>query len=98
MKFLILQRVNAQVPVEKLAALYPLQLKYLEELRAKGRIDVYYHLIGQQGHMIIADVDSEEELSRLVGDDPLFFHSRRKICPLTSLESHRKYLRELLKK
>jgi len=44
-----------------------------------------------------ADVSSDEELSRLIGDDPLFFYSRREIYPLTTRETHKKYLKELLK-
>jgi muconolactone delta-isomerase len=98
MKFLILQWVNPQVPVEKLAKLTPAQMKYVEEMRAKGRIEAYYHLIGQQGHMVIVKVDSDEELTRFVGDDPMFFHSHREVYPLTTLEAHRKHVMELLKK
>jgi len=98
MKFLVLQWVNPQTPVEKLATLTPAQMKYLEELKAKGKIDVYYHMIGQQGYMTIVDASSEDELSRVVSDDPLFFYSHREIYPLITLEAHRKHMRELLKK
>jgi len=97
MKFLVIQRIVSGVPPEKLAKLMPAQFKYLDELESKGKIEMYYHLIGQQSHMIIADVASDEELSRLIGEDPLFFHSERKIYPLTTRETHKKYLRELLK-
>jgi len=97
MKFLIIQWIRSEVPLEKLATLMPAQFKYLDELEATGKIEAYYHLIGQQGQMVIADVSSDEELSRLIGDDPLFFYSRREIYPLTTRETHKKYLKELLK-
>jgi len=97
MKFLIIQRIRSEVPIEKLATLMPAQFKYFDELESKGKIETYYHLIGQQGHMIIADVSSDEELSRLISEDPLFFHSEREIYPLTTRETHKKYLKELLK-
>jgi len=97
MKFLIIQWIRSEVTLEKLATLMPAQFKYLDELEATGKIEAYYHLIGQQGQMVIADVSSDEELSRLIGDDPLFFYSRREIYPLTTREIHKKYLKELLK-
>ena len=57
-----------------------------------------YHMIGQQGDLLIVEVCSEEELTRIVGDDPLFFHSEREIYPLTSRENHRKYLEQFFHK
>jgi len=95
MKFLVLQWIRPQTPIEALAKLTPAQFKYLDELESKGKIEKYYHLIGQQGHMLIVDVQSDEELSRLISQDPLFFHSERKIYPLTTRETHKKYLKEL---
>ncbi len=96
MKFLILQWILPQTPIEKLSKLTPAQFKYLEELESKGKIEKYYHLIGEQGHMIIVDVASDDELSKIVSEDPLFFHSEREIHPLTTREIHKKHLRELL--
>ena len=97
MKFLILQRVRPRTPIEILSKLTPAQLKYIEELRHLGKVEVYYHLIGQQGHMLIVDAASDDALSKIVGEDPLFFYSRRTIYPLATLETHKKHLRDLLK-
>ncbi len=55
-------------------------------------------MIGQQGHMMICNVDSDEELSRIIGDDPLFFESERKIYSLTTREAHEKRLLEMLRR
>jgi len=96
LKFLILQWIIPQTPIEKIAKLVPAQFKYLDELESKGKIEKYYHLIGKQGHMIIVDVSSDEELSRIISEDPLFFQSKRRIYPLTTRETHKKHLRELL--
>jgi muconolactone delta-isomerase len=97
MKFLIIQWIKSEVPLKKLAVLMPAQFKYLDELESAGKIETYYHLIGKQGRMVIIDVSSDEELSRLISEDPLFFHSEREIYPLTTRETHKKYLKELLK-
>jgi hypothetical protein len=52
-------------------------MKYIRELIQKKKIELYYHMIGQEGHVAICEVNSDEELSEIVGDDPLFFESRR---------------------
>lgn len=98
MKFLVLQWIKPQVPIERLARLTPAQFKYLSKLESKEKVEQYYHLIGQQGHMVICSVDSDEELSRIISEDPLFFDSEREIYPLTTREAHAKRLLELLKR
>jgi len=97
-KFLVLQWIKPQVPIERLVSLTPAQFKYLGKLESQGKVEQYYHLIGQQGHMIICNVNSNEELSRIVSEDPLFFDSERKIYPLTTREAHEKRVLELLKR
>jgi len=94
----VLQWIKPQVPIERLTILTPAQFKYLSMLESQGKIEQYYHLIGRQGHMIICNVDSDEDLSRIISEDPLFFDSKRKIYPLTTREAHEKRLLELLKR
>lgn len=98
MKFLVLQWIKPQVPIERLASLTPAQFKYLSELESQGKIDCYYHMIGRQGHMVICNANSDEELSRIIGEDPLFFDSERRIYPLTTREAHEKRLLEMLRR
>ncbi len=98
MKFLVLQWIKPQVSIERLASLTPAQFKYLSKLESQGKVEHYYHLIGKQGHMLICNVNSDEELSKIIGDDPLFFESERKIYPLTTREAHEKRLLEMLRR
>lgn len=98
MKFLVLQWIKPQAAIKQLASLTPAQFKYLSKLESQGKIEQYYHLIGHQGHMIICNVDSDDELSRIISEDPLFFESKRRIYPLTTKEAHEKRLLELLKR
>ena len=95
MKFLILQKTKREIPIEAWAKLLPAQFKYLDDLENNRKIESSYHLIGQQGNVLIVDVDSEEELSKIISEDPLFFHSEREIYPLTTRDTHKKYLRQL---
>jgi muconolactone delta-isomerase len=96
MKFLIIQKINREVPMEKWAKLLPLQFKYFDELEKQGAIEVAYHLIGQQGSMLIVNVDSDEALSRIVGEDPMFFYMNREVYPLITRENHENRIRKLL--
>jgi muconolactone delta-isomerase len=97
MKFLIIQKVKTEVPLEKWAKLLPLQFKYFEKLEKEKVLEVYYHLIGQQGSMLVVNVDSDEALSKVIGQDPMFFHLEREIYPLTTRQTHEKQVRQLLK-
>ncbi len=98
MKFLIIQRVKREVPMERWAKLLPLQFKYFEQLEKEKTLELYYHLIGQQGTMLIVNVESDEKLSRIIGQDPLFFDLDREIYPLTTRQTHENQIRELLTK
>ena len=96
MKFLIIQKVKQEIPVERWAKLLPLQFKYFEKLEKERVLEVYYHLIGQQGSMLVVNVDSDETLSKVIGQDPMFFHLEREIYPLTTRQTHEKQIRQLL--
>jgi hypothetical protein len=97
LKFLVIQKVKREVSIEKWSKLLPLQFKYFEKLEKEKTIEVDYHLIGQQGTMLIVNVNSDEQLSKVIGEDPLFFECEREIYPLTTRLTHEKQIRELLK-
>ena len=78
MKFLIIQKVKRDVPLEKWSKLLPLQFKYFDGLEKEKTLEVYYHLIGQQGSMLIVNADSDEKLSKIIGQDPLFLNATAK--------------------
>ena len=82
--------------MEKWSKLLPLQFKYFEKLKKEKVVEVDYHLIGHQGSMLIVNVDSDETLSKIIGEDPLFFQSQREIYPLTTRQTHEKQIRQLL--
>jgi hypothetical protein len=96
MKFLIIQKVKREVPIEKWSRLFPLQFKYFDLLEKERTLEVYYHLIGQQGSMLIINADSDEALSKVIGQDPMFFECEREVYPLTTRQTHEKQIRQLL--
>ncbi len=98
MKFLIIQKVKREVPIEKWSKMLPLQFKYFEILEKEKTLETYYHLIGQQGSMLIVNAESDEKLSKIIGQDPMFFDLDREIYPLTTRQTHEKQIRQLLEK
>ena len=98
MKFLLIQKVKREIPVEKWAKLLPLQFRYFDQLEKQKTLETTFHLIGQQGSMLIVNVESDDVLSRVIGEDPMFFHMDREIYPLTTRENHEKRIREMLQK
>jgi len=98
LRFLIIGRVRPDTPVDVLSKLLLAQMSYLDRMREEGKIKELYHLIGKQGIAMICDVGSDEELSRLVSKDPLFFHMERQIYPVITPEAHRGLVKELLGK
>jgi muconolactone delta-isomerase len=98
MKFLVIQTVKREVPVAQWAKLLPLEFKYFDQLQQAKTLEVAYHLIGQQGSMLIVNVENDEALSYVIGEDPMFFYLDRQIYPLTTQESHENRIRSMLQK
>ncbi len=97
MKFLIISRVR-KINVEVWAKLLPAHFKYLDDLEKKKVAEVSYHMIGQQGDVLIVHADSDEDLARIVGEDPLFFYAEREVYPLTTREVHKRRLQGIFGK
>ena len=97
MKFLIITRMR-QVNVDVWARLLPAHFKYLDALEKKKTVEVSYHLIGHQGDVLIVNADSDEQLASIVGEDPLFFYTERKVYPLTTREVHKRRLEQIFGK
>jgi hypothetical protein len=95
-KFLIIQKVKHEIPMEKWAKLLPLQFRYFDQLEKQKTLEVTYHLIGQQGSILVVNVDSDATLSRVIGEDPMFFHMDREMYPLMTRENHEKQIPKLL--
>ena len=67
----------------------PLQAnRYREELVAAGKIVTHSHIAGHRAHMWIYDVESVDELDRVMNDDPMspFTSGSPQIYALTSAE------------
>ncbi len=83
------------MPVDVWARLLPAHFKYLDDLEKKKIAERSYHMIGQQGDLLIVDVNSDEELAGVIGEDPLFFYAEREVIPLTTREVHKRRLKAI---
>ena len=72
-------------------------IQVLQEAGERKVLEVYYHIFGQQGSMLVVNVDSDETLSLVIGQDLMFFHLEREIYPLTTRKTPEKQTRQLLK-
>ena len=90
--------MKREVPIEKWAKMLPLQFKYFEKMEKEKTLETYYHLIGQQGSMLIVNADSDGKLSLIIGQDPMFFDLDREIYPLTTRQTHEKQIKQLIQK
>ncbi len=48
--------------------------------------------------MLIVNADSDETLSKIIGQDPMFFECEREVYPLTTRQTHEKQIKETLGK
>lgn len=52
--------------------------------------------LGSRAACSLVNVASDEKLSKVIGQDPMFSDSEREIYPLTTRQTHEKQIRELL--
>ena len=88
LKYLVLSRLKSTVNVtpaivKAVADHYDL----VKKLRAKGKLEVHYPLLGSHGGMSIYVVESHEELQSLLVQNPLFNFNDYEIFPLLEYEN-----------
>lgn len=60
---------------------------YAERLKKEGKLDAHYHLVGKHGGVWILDVESNEELERLLAQMPVYNYANYEIFPLTEMRA-----------
>ncbi len=87
MKFLVLWTLAVErisEPMVKAVLRVPDYAKPLEE---KGKIEKRYHIVGKHGGAWVFNVESNEELERLLAMSPVFNYSRYEVMPLAEMET-----------
>lgn len=87
MKFLVLWRLElARVHEGAVKALMRMP-EYTAKLREQGKLVERYHWVGKHGGAWIYQVDSNEELERLLAMSPVYSVSNYDVYPLADMES-----------
>lgn len=85
MKFLVLWRMELSLLSSEMAAAVARMPRYAGPLEERRVVIARYHLVGQHGGAWIYDVDSNEELERLLALSPVYNFARYEIHPLAEM-------------
>lgn len=87
MKFLVMWELDlARVRAESVHAVMRMP-EYTSKLREDGKLVARYHVVGKHGGAWIYEVDSNEELERLLAMAPVYSYSHYDVYPLAEMES-----------
>ena len=85
MKFLVLWRIDIALLSRGVLQAVLKMPEYATPLEQRGTVVCRYHLVGAHGGAWIYDVESNEELDRLLALSPVFNYSRYEILPLAEM-------------
>jgi muconolactone delta-isomerase len=91
MKFLVLWELEV-LRTETIAAVLRMP-EYTKTIRERGKLVERYHVVGRHGGAWIYDVESNEELERLLAMAPVYNYSRYQVLPLAEMDSPKDVLR-----
>ena len=87
MKFLIMWELEiTRITVDTLHAVMRMP-DYASKLASQGKLEKRWHIVGKHGGAWIYDVDSNEELERLLAMAPVYNFARYDVYPLAEMES-----------
>jgi len=84
-KFLVLWTLEQALLSAQMAKAVTRMPEYGEKLAAQGKVIARYHLVGGHGGAWIYEVESNEELERLLAQAPVFNFARYDVRPLAEM-------------
>lgn len=85
MKFLVTWSLDLSLLSREMAAALGRTPAYAADLQRGGKIISRYHIVGAHGGVWIFDVDSHEELERLLGGSPTYNFSHYDVKALADM-------------
>lgn len=85
MKFLVLWEIEVLRP-ETITAVLRMP-EYAEGLKADGKLAWRYHVVGRHGGAWMYEVESNEELERLLAGAPVYNYARYQVLPLAEMQT-----------
>ncbi|HOJ23188.1 MAG TPA: muconolactone Delta-isomerase family protein [Armatimonadota bacterium] len=85
MKFLVLWEIDiAHLGPEAIQAVMRMP-EYAKRVSDQGKLTARYHVVGKHGGAWIYDVQSNEELERLLATSPVYNRARFEVIPLAEM-------------
>jgi muconolactone delta-isomerase len=85
MKFLVLWHFEISRLTPEVIRAIAQQPKYGEKLEKEGKLECRYHVVGSHGGAWIYNVDSNEELDRLLAMSPVFNFASYQVLTLAEM-------------
>lgn len=64
--------------------------EYAKKLESEGKVEHHYHIVGKHGGVWIFDVESNDELERLIAGSPVYNFAQYEVFPLTEPRKERR--------
>ncbi len=96
-QYLVICKTLLPAPPEVMDA-FIAQCDYMDELKSEGKITAFIPFSGINGGFFVADVPSNEDLSRIISGCPMFPYVSREIYPLTEDGVAKKLVSEMKKR
>jgi muconolactone delta-isomerase len=84
-KFLVIWQLDLNLLSRDMATALARVPSYAAGLERVGKISARYHIVGAHGGVWIMDVDSHEELERLIGGNPCYNFAHFDVKALTDM-------------
>jgi muconolactone delta-isomerase len=84
--FLVIWRLDSSRAGAGLVQAVLRQQEHAKKLLADGKLTARYHLVGQHGGAWIYNVESNEELDRLLATSPVYNFATYEVLPLAEMD------------
>ena len=85
MKFLVLWHFDVGRLSPEVIRAITQQPEYGARLAQEGKLECRYHVVGSHGGAWIYNVESNEELDRLLATSPVYNHAKYQVLPLAEM-------------
>ena len=86
MKFLVLWSLEIKLLSPQMMSAVLKQQEHAKKLEREGKLPHRFHVVGRHGGAWIYDVESNEELDRLLASSPVFNYARYEVYPLAEMQ------------
>lgn len=87
MKFLVIWELELARLTSEVARAVLRVPEYGQKVAEQGKLEKRYHMVGKHGGAWIYDVDSNEELERLLAMSPIYNFAHFDVYPLAAMET-----------